>query len=199
MLGGITLIHVRHGQTDWNAEGRLQGQQDIPLNPTGRGQAARNGRALAAYFEQHRIDPEDLDWIASPLSRSRETMEIIRDTLHLDPTDYRIEPTVREVTFGTWEGFTLDEIKERDPAGAAARKADKWGFVPPGGESYALLSTRVGGWLKTVEHDTVLVSHGGVQRVLEGLLRGVAPADQPNLPVPQDKVFRYGDDGASWF
>ena len=195
---GPLLVHIRHGETDWNVESRLQGQQDIPLNPNGRGQAARNGRALAAHLAAAGLDPDDLDWIASPLGRARETMEIVRDAAGLPPAGYALEPLLREVTFGTWEGFTIPELKLRDPAGVAARRADKWGFVPPGGESYQMLSARIGGWLRRLEHPAVVVSHGGVQRVLEGLLLGRPPAEIPNLAVPQDRFLVFRDGEATW-
>jgi broad specificity phosphatase PhoE len=191
----VTLVHIRHGETDWNAEGRLQGQRDVPLNPVGRGQAARNGRALAAHLAERGIDPDDLDWVASPLGRARETMAIVRDTAGLDPSDYRLDDSLKEVTFGLWEGFTIAELKVRDPAGIAARKADKWSFVPPGGESYAMLSARIAGFLDHLERDTVVVSHGGVMRVLQGLLLRVPEREVPLLDVPQGEFFVFAPDG----
>lgn len=193
-----TLIHIRHGQTDWNAESRLQGQQDIPLNPHGRGQAARNGRVLAEHLEATGVDPASLDWIASPLGRARETMEIVRDAAGLPPGGYRLEPALKEVTFGLWEGFTIPELKLRDPAGVAARRADKWGFVPPGGESYAMLSARIAAWLNRVDRPAVIVSHGGVQRVIDGLLLGRPTDEIPNLDVPQDRFVIYRSGTAEW-
>ena len=79
---------IRHGQTDWNAEGRFQGTVDIPLNETGRRQAKRNGLAFKADL------PDVSGWrfVSSPLSRARETMEIIRANAGLSPKDYDLEP-----------------------------------------------------------------------------------------------------------
>ena len=77
MAGLIYLI--RHGQTDWNAEGRLQGQADTGLNDTGRAQATRNGEFLAGLV----ADPAAFDFVASPLSRTRETMERVRAAMGL--------------------------------------------------------------------------------------------------------------------
>ncbi|WP_334174685.1 histidine phosphatase family protein [Pseudoxanthobacter sp.] len=193
------LYHVRHGQTDWNAEGRLQGQHDIPLNDLGREQAARNGAAMRVHFHDNALDPAAFLWLASPLGRSRETMEILRRGMGLDPAAYTVVPALRELTFGRWEGSTLPELKAREPEATAARKADKWGFVPPEGESYAMLSARIGAWLAALPAPAVVVSHGGVQRVLTGLLLGTPAQEIPLLPVPQDRIFRYSAGAADWF
>ncbi|MER2604596.1 MAG: histidine phosphatase family protein, partial [Siculibacillus sp.] len=61
-----TIYHIRHGQTDWNAAGKLQGTQDIPLNHRGRAQADGNGRRLAAHFAAIGRDPASLPWFVSP-------------------------------------------------------------------------------------------------------------------------------------
>ncbi len=193
-----TLIHIRHGQTDWNAEARLQGGQDIALNDLGRSQAARNGAALGTFLRAGGIDPDSLDWVASPLSRARETMEIVRTAMGLDPAAYRLEPVLREISFGRWEGFTIPELKLTDPEGVARRRADKWGFVSPEGESYRMLSDRVAGWLPTVGRDSVVVAHGGILRVLHGLLAGVPAADLPLMEVPQDRLCHFSGGRVEW-
>jgi len=189
-----TIVFIRHGETDWNAEGRFQGQQDIPLNPRGRGQARRNGRMLAETLPQS----ADYDFVASPLARTRETMEILRGSMGLDPEEYRLEPILKEITFGDWEGFTSAELKENWPERMVAREVDKWGFTPPAGESYAMLSERIGGWLAAVDRPTVVVSHGGVCRVLQGLLLGLGPEMTPMLDIPQDQFMIWNGRDAVW-
>jgi broad specificity phosphatase PhoE len=184
-----TLIHVRHGETDWNAEARLQGQRDIPLNPRGRAQARRNGMALAEWLARDGLSSKDFDWVASPLVRARETMELIRAALGVDPAGYRTDPVLKEISFGEWEGSTIAELAERDPAGHEARLLDKWAFVPPGGESYAMLSERIGGWLRRLDRDTVCVAHGAVHRAVRSHLEGLDPAEAPTLDVPQDRLY----------
>src|SRR3712207_5584074 len=97
------LFVIRHGETDWNAEGRLQGQRDIALNARGRDQARRNGQALASHLAAERLDPATLSYVASPLGRARETMEILRRALDLPPTGYRLDERLKEVSFGSFE------------------------------------------------------------------------------------------------
>ncbi len=195
---GVTLVHIRHGETDYNAEARLQGGLDIPLNDHGRSQAARNGRALAAMLAASGRDASEWDWVASPLGRARETMEIVRRTAGLDPAGYRVEPILSEITFGTWEGFTLDEMRARDPEAIARRKRDKWGFQPPGGESYAMLSERVARFLEPLSRDTIAVAHGGVLRVLQGRLLGLEPQTVPMMDVPQDRIWIFDGRNGHW-
>jgi len=188
------LIFVRHGQTDWNFEGRMQGQRDIPLNDTGRGQASGNGKRLKAFLEQEMIDPAGLDFVSSPLHRTRSTMELLRQSMDLPVEAYRLEDQLKEITFGDWEGFTLEELAEEEQDLILQRRADKWGFVPPKGESYKMLAERIGRWLVTVDRPSVVVSHGGVFRVLRGLLEGLDTVSVPKLDVPQDKVFVWRKD-----
>ncbi|HWK14849.1 MAG TPA: histidine phosphatase family protein [Rhizobiaceae bacterium] len=189
-----TLVFIRHGETDWNAEGRFQGQQDIPLNARGRGQARRNGRVLAENLPQ----AAGYVFVASPLKRTRETMEILRGAMGLAPEEYRLDPILKEITFGDWEGFTGAELKANWPDRVVAREADKWGFTPPAGESYAMLSERIARWLDTVDRPTVVVSHGGVCRVLQGLLLGLGPERTPMLDIPQDRFMIWDGKDAIW-
>jgi broad specificity phosphatase PhoE len=92
-----TLYFVRHGETDWNAEARLQGQQDVPLNAFGRVQGEEAGARLRALAPGY----ANLDYVASPLSRTRETMELLRRTLGLDPALYRTDDRLKELSFGS--------------------------------------------------------------------------------------------------
>jgi len=183
------LIFIRHGQTDWNAEGRMQGQKDIPLNPVGEAQATGNGALLKRYLEQEGIDPASLDFVASPLGRTRATMERVRERMGLDPAAYRLDDRLKEITFGAWEGATLEDLAETEPERVSHRRNDTWGFVPPNGESYEMLAERIGKWLVTVDRPSVVVSHGGVFRVMRGLLEGGETAKVPKYDVHQDRVF----------
>jgi broad specificity phosphatase PhoE len=191
----ITIYFVRHGETDWNLAQRYQGQRDIPLNAAGRAQAARNGRALALALGS---SAGALDYVASPLMRARETMEIMRRKIGLPPDAYRTDARLREIGYGHWEGELWGELPTRDPQGFAAREADKWGWQPKGGESYWALSERVAAWLGDVDRDVVVAAHGGVMRVLRGLCGKLRPAEIFALDVPQDKVLVIECGGTRW-
>lgn len=191
----ITLYFVRHGETDWNVAQRYQGRRDIPLNATGRLQAKRNGRVLSELLGSK---AESLDCVASPLLRARETMEIIRRELQLPPEGYRTDRRLSEIDYGHWEGKLWNELPETDPQGFAARKADMWGWRPNGGESYRMLSERVARWLGEMERDAIVASHGGVSRVLRGLVLKLQPAAILALEVPQDKVLLVSASGIRW-
>lgn len=192
------MVYIRHGQTDWNAEGRMQGQKDIPLNAIGEGQARGNGKRLAAFLKAEGIDLDSLDFISSPLGRTRRTMDLVRTELGMDLESYRIEPEVREITFGDWEGATLEELAVESGDKVQERRADKWGFVPPNGQSYEMLTDRIRGWLVNVNKPTVVVAHGGVFRVVRGLLEGLEKVSIPTLDVPQDKMFLWRNGNGTW-
>jgi probable phosphoglycerate mutase len=192
---GVTVYFVRHGETDWNREQRYQGQRDVELNATGRGQAARNGRALAAELGEARLT---VAYVASPLLRARKTMEIVRAELGLPVAGYASDARLAEINYGHWEGQLWRELPHADPAGFAARNADTWNWQPRGGESYSALSARVALWARGIVRDTVVVSHGGVMRVLRGLLEQLTPAVTLALPVPQDRVLIIAAGGSRW-
>lgn len=184
MRPGVTLYFLRHGETDWNAEARYQGQVDIPLNDKGRGQVRQNAATLRRVLG----DPAALDYVASPLGRTRETMAIVREVLGLPLDGVRYDDRLREMNYGHWEGQLAKDLVHTDPEGVAERARDWWHWRPQGGESYEDLTQRVAEWLETVERDTVVASHGGVSRALRGAVVPVPRAEVPRLPVPQDKV-----------
>lgn len=188
------LILVRHGETDWNREGRLQGGQDIPLNALGREQAAEAAGRLRA------LEPgfAALDFIASPMQRARETMDILRRELALPAGAYRVDERLRELTFGSWEGFTWKDVQKAEREQAQLRKRDKWGFVPPGGESYRMLAERVRPALAGLTRETVIVSHGGVARAVLALVGAVSPQKAALIDIWQGKLLVLSGNTADW-
>jgi broad specificity phosphatase PhoE len=193
------IIFVRHGETSYNAENRLQGQRDIPLNGRGRDQAMAIGRALKGQIggEIDRLEA-DRAFIASPLARARETMELARAAMGLPPERYQRDPALMELTFGDWEGLTWQEVQARDPKGAKARKAGKWDFVPPRGESYAMLAERLGPWIDALMGDAFVVSHGGVARALMTMLAGAPPNSAADAPILQGRAIVFENARFSW-
>jgi broad specificity phosphatase PhoE len=182
---------VRHGETDWNAERRLQGQLDIPLNDAGRLQSAQCGDTLRGLIAARRKAPADFAFISSPLSRARETTEILRGVLGLPRKGYAIEPRLAELSFGRWEGLTYREVRALDGPALKLRERDKWNFITPQGESYAQLLTRVREWHASVEGDIIVVAHGGVARVLMVLFGVRTPEDAPHGDVGQGLVYGF--------
>lgn len=171
------IYYVRHGLTDWNVQHRLQGRHDVPLNTVGRAQAVHCGKILRDLFVRDGRKPEDLDYVSSPLVRARKTMEIMRATLALDSAGYGVDARLAEISFGEWEGLTYDDVLSRDKDIVARRESDKWGFRPPGGESYAQVTARISEWHTTLGRDTVVAAHGGTGRALIAHL-ALAPAQE---------------------
>jgi len=184
-----TIYYVRHGETDWNVAGRLQGRHDVPLNARGRAQATHCGDILHGLFARDGRNPADLDYVSSPLGRARETMELLRTPLGLPAGGYEIEPRLAEIAFGEWEGFTIAQLHTRDPQRIAAREQDKWHFVPAGGESYKTVSGRMREWYEGLTRDTVTVAHGGTARGLIAYLGIAQPAAAPLVDIAQGVIY----------
>ena len=190
-----TLYYIRHGETEWNAVGRLQGTQDVPLNDLGRQQAAHVGGVLAGLFARDGRDKFSPPFVASPLQRARATMELVRSTLNLPPHDYAIDDRLREIAYGEWEGSTLAQAQARDPERFARRLADKWNVSAPGGESYAAVQARVSDWYDTLAVDTVAVAHGGTARALMVALGLETEQSAADLLIEQGAVYVFSDGG----
>jgi len=155
-----TLYLIRHGETAWNADGRFQGQQDIPLNATGREQAAGVARAL----EKHHFDA----LYTSDLVRASETAEVIGARLHLTPVP---DARLRENFFGDWEGHDMPEIGERWPETLAAWRADIANTRPPNGDTLQELQARVASFFVEIvtrhpDATVAIVAHGGSLRAI---------------------------------
>lgn len=154
------IILIRHGSTDWNIQYRFQGQSDIPLNEIGLQEANAISR---------RLKNENINTIySSDLKRAQETAQIIA-RYHQD--QIVLDPKLREIDFGDWEGLTYKDIQQRDPDRMAAWQSGKLNVSPPGGESLNQLDKRVKSCsdkIKLVQTDEsiVVVSHGGPLRVM---------------------------------
>ncbi len=192
-----TIYYIRHGETSWNAEGRLQGTLDIPLNELGRKQAAHAGEVLAGLFARDGRDKHDLAYVASPLGRARATMDFVREVLGLTAGDYALDDRLREIGYGRWEGSTLAEMQAQDPDLFAKRQTEKWTMSPPGGETYAEVQVRMQDWYNAVKSDTVAVAHGGTCRALMVALGFETPLSAADLYIEQGVVYVFADGGLS--
>lgn len=190
------VYFVRHGQTDWNAEGRFQGQNEVDLNNVGRSQAERNGQLLRELIP----DPGAFDFVASPMRRTVETMQLVRLAMGLDANGFRTDPRLIEVHFGDWQGQRLSDLKGARPEVFRKRRADKWNMVPPGegGESYQMLLTRMRPWFDSLRQPTICVAHGGILRAIFRIAGGLSETEAANLAIPQDRVLRLKKDDLNW-
>ena len=187
------LYMLRHGETAWNTERRMQGTRDSTLTELGRRQALAVGRALRAELE--RAPGPTIFW-RSPLGRVRETAEIVGRELGLGPTDWREDHRLRELSYGEWEGQNWKEIEAVRPNALNDWKADPHGFCPPGGETHFELRRRSAEFLAEVAAmgvRTVVLGHGVSGAVVRGLHLALDAQAMFVLPKPQDAFFRLLD------
>lgn len=181
----MTIFLVRHGETEWNRDGRLQGRLDSPLTALGIAQAEAIGRRLARLVETN-----GAAIVASPLERAFRTASIIAEHLGraVPPS---IDARLREVSLGSWDGHDRAEIRRLVPEAFAGGDHGEWYFRSPDGETYEAFAGRVGEWLGEVgEAPVIAVCHGVVSRVMRGLYAGLPRAAALALTVPQDRIFR---------
>lgn len=196
-MRSLPLIYFsRHGQTDWNLNSRIQGSVDTDINETGRAQASGNGAKLKTLIG----NGEGFRFVASPLRRTRETMERIRAAMDLPPQNYETDAALQELCFGDWQGFRLTEIEQNRPQDYAARQADKWHYLPTGAgaESYEMLAERAYNWLKTVQTPTVCVTHGGWLRTVLHFYGGLPKAEAAAHIIPQDQILKLENNSLEW-
>lgn len=179
---------VRHGETVWNRDDRIQGQQDAPLTERGVAQARRAGLTLRDLM----ADDTPYTLIRSPLGRAWRSAELILDALGPRVGEVRTEERVMEMSWGRWEGLLRREIMARDPELWRRFEADSWTVPPPEGESYGMLAARARDWLASVAEEPrlVVVAHGGFGRMLRGIYLGLPPGRALTLKAPQDAFHR---------
>jgi probable phosphoglycerate mutase len=181
---------LRHGETEWNREGRLQGHGDSPLTERGLSQAVAMGGALRREIGEAVLAGFTL--VSSPQGRALATARCVAAVIGTNPAEIVEEPRLMECGFGKWEGEIYGEIEALYPDEWRAREADHWSYQPPGGESYAQVAERVGAWLAEQPEDArrIVVSHGLAGRILRGLYTGAPSEDVFKMPEPQDAVLR---------
>lgn len=191
---------MRHGETKWNGEGRFQGHSDVPLSPTGRLHAAKNGKRLKIHLDRMGVSPASLSCISSPLLRARQTMRIVQGELGISGRQVNTDPRLREASFGRWEGLTSDEVKARFPEERRRRKKERWTFAPEGGGSFAALDQAMREVLAALPPDgrCLIVTHSGNLKVMLGLLLGLAREETMAAAVPHDAVLAWDGGTLAW-
>lgn len=182
-----TLLVVRHGETQWNAEGRIQGGRDTPLTLNGVRQAMAVGVALAERVEAL---GRPAFWV-SPLGRAKQTASILAGVWCVPYADFVDEPLVAERNYGVWEGRRVQDIQRDAPDQHQADAADPWGYVVPEGENRAALDRRLRAWLQSLDRTRshVVVTHSGCLRLLRGIYTGASAREIVAYREPQTSAF----------
>lgn len=176
----------RHGQTFHNREGRLQGRFESDLTPLGQAQA----RAMAALLDDLVPVAERAPWrvVASPLRRAHNTAKAIGERLGLA---VELDERLVEIDVGEWSGRLREEVRGENPH---LHGDDAWGFHAPGGETYEVMTARLGAWLAEQaaepERRLIVVSHGVAGRLLRSLYAELSKEETLRQDIPQDAIFR---------
>ncbi|MCZ6619281.1 MAG: histidine phosphatase family protein [Gammaproteobacteria bacterium] len=178
------LYLIRHGQTDWNVENRMQGHLDSPLTEIGRGQAGLHGKTLKACAGISQL-------IASPSGRTRETAYILNSYLK---ASLHFDESLLERDCGEWSGRTLTEIATEYPRSWKARMEDGYHHRPPGGENHQDMLQRVQALLDALIESEVdeigLVTHGVMSRVILSYFLNLTPMETNRVRHPNDLFYR---------
>ncbi len=174
------LFLVRHGETEWNREGRIQGVLDSPLTNEGMIQARRNAGILKSMLVKRLI--------ASPLGRAAKTASIIAE---VTGACCEFDERLKERDCGAWGGMTWEDAERSHPDIWQARSENPYGFAPPGGESLVDLEPRIRALLAELElsGELALVTHGITMRVLLRCLLELDTHEVSRIRCPNDIVY----------
>lgn len=185
---------VRHGETSWNAEKRIQGNINVGLNTAGQAQAEAAAAWLAGNSTMAAL-------YSSDLLRARQTAERVGRALHLAPI---LRPEFRERRYGLFEGLTYDQSRTRYPDVYALFEGREPDFVIPyGGESLRQLHQRVCAGLQRIVEDhrgqsVVVVTHGGVLDIVNRVVRGTSLRAPRDFLIPNAAINWVCADGNRW-
>ncbi len=175
----------RHGQTEFNAIGRRQGQVDSNLTAMGQAQASAMGRRLAS------LNLPDFRIYASPLGRAHHSARLI--AAELGNPEITLDPRLKEIGMGSWDGKTDLEIDTAHPGLRASVPPEAWWFHSPDGETYTIFAARLAAALHDLQSDPIpvkiIVAHAVVSRVIRAQWAGLSELESHSLPVPQDAFF----------
>ncbi|MEL7256287.1 MAG: histidine phosphatase family protein [Pseudomonadota bacterium] len=176
---------LRHGETEWNRAGRLQGHLDSPLTETGKSQARTQGDILKRCAL-----PRDTVLVSSPSGRARLTAEIANKELGLP---VKTEAAFTEIDMGNWQGETVGALARTIPDLPVLEDPHLWKFTAPEGETLEDMSVRVERGLRRLKGPTVIVTHGVTSRLMRCFALGLAPAALSSLPGGQGIVHHIRD------
>jgi probable phosphoglycerate mutase len=174
------LLILRHGETEWNRAGRMQGEADSPLTELGRAQAAAQGRLL------DRFDITGWSICSSPQGRSVQTARI---ALEGRIANIALDPRLTEITLGAWSGVPRAQIMQDAPHLFELDDSLIWYDHAPGGEGLAALYDRAGAFLAQCTAPTVVFTHGITSRMLRCHALGFDVGAFANLPGGQGVIY----------
>ncbi|MGE7114100.1 histidine phosphatase family protein [Lysinibacillus sp. NPDC047702] len=183
-----TIYLFRHGETEFNTQGRYQGELDSPLTEAGIQQVQQNACMLKSIIG----NPQDWKIISSPLGRAMQSAAIICETIGVDVQNVQQDKRLTEVAVGQWAGLTTSEIESAWPNLFHKEDIYSWYFHAPNGETYEAVTSRISNWLEEIQREpkVIVISHGLTGRILRGLYAGLKKDDALKLTVSQDMFFK---------
>ncbi|MGE7915764.1 histidine phosphatase family protein [Lysinibacillus xylanilyticus] len=183
-----TIYLLRHGETEYNTQGRYQGELDSPLTEVGIHQVQQNALMLKSLIG----DPNEWKIVSSPLGRAMQSTEIICETIGFDLKNVKKDDRLTEVAVGQWAGLTTKEIESSWPNLFHNTDVYNWYFNAPHGEAYDSVVSRLSAWLEDIQHipKVIAISHGLTGRILRGVYADLKKEDALKLEVSQDVFFK---------
>ncbi|MFJ8260761.1 histidine phosphatase family protein [Rummeliibacillus sp. NPDC094406] len=183
-----TICLIRHGETVFNSQGRYQGQLDSPLTDDGIEQVKNISKLLKLVIDE----PSEWEIISSPLGRTLQSTEIICEILGYDLNKVTTDSRLKEVSVGSWEGLTIQEIESSWPELLENTDTYNWYFNSPDGESYDSVVMRISEWLESIKDKkkVIAVSHGLTGRIIRGVYQNLKKDHLLRLEVSQNTFFK---------
>lgn len=200
------LIFLRHGLTTWNEEQRYQGSTETELSSGGRDGMKRQAALLKDILKTGTLNTEEITLVSSPMVRARQSAEIIANQLGFGPSSISIEPRLRELSMGRWEGLTSQQVKDTHYHERKGRKSDRWHFAADGGgERMAQRAPVIRQAVAELKSHSIVVTHSVVIRILLHEIGSWSKHDAASADIPHDGLYLYeksqlrliGEDGVS--
>jgi len=186
MMKYPTIYLIRHGETEWNLEGRYQGQKNSPLTQKGREQARVNALKLKKEIKNF----DEVKIFSSPLGRAKDSAFIICDELNIERDRIIFDERIKEFDYGIFEGELKSFCQTTYAKEFNARESDKWSYQIEGGDSYEIVTKRLKLWLNEVKDEPVIImiAHEMINRALRGLYLNLEHNKTLKLRQPNDLV-----------